>query len=231
MRSSKNDNCLSISEATFNFSKAAKVDVTSQYSNGGVKKIDVAIQCCIYDVQKVDNMSQYSGNQGQFPDLTHYIDYRDHQVNNIRIHSVQPEYRTENPYSDHYGQHNKTTSSHHKNRQNLINDSNANPYILWNAQLRGRHDLNVGCRSRYSRRREQKVNSTNQYSEHHNDKCENTNQYCDSHEQIIRSSHYQKEHNRQKTHTSLYHYSICREHAKSKCSQNSRIESGKNYTN
>lgn len=204
------------------------MDVTSQYSNGGVKKIDVAIQCCFYDdVPKIDNMSQYSGNQGQFTDLTQYIDYRDHQLNNFNIHSVYPEHKAENLDSDCYGQNYKTTSSHYKNRHSLICEDNANPYILWNAQLRGR-DLNVGCRSRHSRRREQKVNSTNQYSEDHKDNCQNTNQYCDRREQIIRSSHYQKGHSRQKTHTSLYHYSVCREQAKTKSNQNSReIESSK----
>lgn len=172
-------------------------------------------------------MSQYSGNQGQFPDLTQYIDYRDHQVNNIKTHSVFPEYKSFNLCNDRYG-HNKMTSSHHKDRQSLISDNHGNPYILWNAQLKGRHDLNIGCRSRYSRRREQKVNCTNQYSEHHKDKCENTNHSSDRHEHIIKSSHYQKGHNRQKTHTSLYHYSVCREHSRNKCNQNFKMaDSGK----
>lgn len=193
-------------------------------------KVDVAIQCCLYDVEKIDNTSQYSGNQGQYTDLIQYIDYRDREVNNSKIRSVHPEYQVENFYSDRNGQNNKTTSSHYKNRQ-LICENNANPYILWNAQLRGRHDFNVGCRSRYCRRREQKVNCINQYSEHRKDKCENTNLHYDRHEQMVRSSHYQKGQDRQKTHTSLYHYSVCRKQAKNKCNQYMKnIESGKTFT-
>lgn len=224
MRSSKNDNSLSISEATFNLVKTAKVDVPCQYSHGSVKKIDVPIQNCFCDVQKVDNVSQYSGNRGQFIDLTHYIDYRDLQVNNIKMHSVHPEYKAENLFNNHYGQNNKTTSIHYKNH--VINDHNACPYILWNTQLRRRHDFNVGCRSRYSQHREHKVNSTNQYCEHCKDKLKNSNQFCDRHDQMIRNSHYQKEHSRHKTHASLYHCSVCREHAKNKYSYNKVAESG-----
>lgn len=222
MRSSRNDNSLSISEATFNFAKTAKVDVTCQYSHGGVQKIDVPIQNCFCDVQKVDNVSQYSGNRGQFIDLTQYIDYRD--LINIKMQSLHPEYKAENLLINPCGQNNKTTSIHYKNH--VISDHKASPYILWNTQLRRRHDLNVGCRSRYSRHREHKVNSTNQYCEHCKDKWTNSNQCCDRHDQMIRSSQYQKEHSRHKTHASLYHYSVCREHAKNKYSYNKVAESG-----
>ncbi|XP_026328383.1 uncharacterized protein LOC113236497 isoform X2 [Hyposmocoma kahamanoa] len=223
VRSSRNDNCLSISEATFNFAKRTKVDTTSQYNYGSVKKIDVANQCSSYKVQKVDIMCQCNENQGQFIDFTQYIGFQD-QVNNIKIHSVHPEYKAE-LYSDRYGQNNRSTSNHYKNRQNIISENNANPYILYNTHLKGRYDLSGGCRSRYSRRREQKVDNTNQYSENNKDKLENTKKYCDRQEQMIRSSHYQKGCSRQKANTSLYRYYVCRDHAKYKCDYRNAAES------
>lgn len=179
-------------------------------------------------MQKLDNMSQYSKNQEQFIDFTQYVDYQDHNFNNLKTHSVHPGYKTE-LYSDCYGQNNKTTMNNNKNRQNVISENNASSYILCNMQRKGRHDWNVGCRSRYSRRREQKVHSI-QYSESNKDKLENTKQYADRQEQMIRSSHYQRGHNRQTTHTNIYHYSVCREHAKNKFSHRKVAESGKTVT-
>lgn len=173
-----------------------------------MKKFNAAIQCCFYDVPKMDNVSQYSRYQGPFTDIKKFIGYREHQINNLKLKNVYPE----NLYNEHHAQ-NRVTSNNHKTHQCSISKM-TNKNLDWNGQLRGRYDLNDG-RFRYNKRREHTVNITDQYSVCHRDKSENTNYQ------------YQKGHHRPKTHTSLYHYSVCGDHCRhcglDKCKEYSKI--------